>query len=67
MPREEAEQFAKSMELIYIETSAKTSQNVDMAFTSVAEQVLDKINSGEINPTDEVSQTALQLYKLRFS
>lgn len=54
VPREEAEQFAKSLNLIYIETSAKTSQNVDLAFMSLGEQVLEKIEKGEINPTDEV-------------
>jgi hypothetical protein len=54
VPREEAEQFASSLNLIYIETSAKTSQNVDLSFMSLAEQVMEKIEKGEINPTDEV-------------
>ena len=42
------------MGLIYIETSAKTSENVDLCFMTLAEQVLDRIESGQINPTDEV-------------
>lgn len=56
VPREEAEQFAKSLNLIYIECSAKTGQNVDLSFMSLAEQVLEKIEKGVINPTDEVKK-----------
>jgi GTPase SAR1 family protein len=35
--REEAEGFAASHGLTYIETSAKTNENVDFCFTNLAE------------------------------
>lgn len=54
--REEAEGFAASHGLTYIETSAKTNENVDHCFTSLAEQVMGRIQSGQINPTDEVTK-----------
>jgi len=44
--KEEAEGFAASHGLLYIETSAKTNENVDMCFNSLAEQVLQRIESG---------------------
>ncbi|KAK0567625.1 hypothetical protein OC861_002645 [Tilletia horrida] len=37
--REEAEQFAKKEGLIYVETSAKTGQNIEEAFTRAAKEV----------------------------
>ena len=52
--QDEAEGFASQHGLIYVETSAKTSDNVDLCFTTLAEQVLERIESGQINPTDEV-------------
>ena len=55
--KEEAESFAASHGLMYIETSAKTNENVDFCFNSLAEQVLQRIESGQINPTDEVQFT----------
>ncbi len=42
------------MNLMYIETSAKTNENVDEAFTKLGEIVIDKISTEEINPNDEV-------------
>ena len=55
IPKDEAQNFASEHGLIYIETSAKTSENVDVCFTTLAEQVLERIENGKINPTDEVS------------
>lgn len=46
--REEAEQFAAANGLKYIETSAKTAQNVDAAFLSSAEEIYNKMKRGEI-------------------
>jgi Ras-related protein Rab-2A len=54
VPKDEAENFASAQGLIYIETSAKTSENVDLCFMTLAEQVLERIENGQINPTDEV-------------
>jgi GTPase SAR1 family protein len=52
--KEEGEAFAREHGLLFIETSAKTRHNVDQAFTQVAEAVYERIQSGQIDPTDEV-------------
>lgn len=64
--KDEAESFASAQGLIYIETSAKTSDNVDLCFMTLAEQVLERIENGQINPTDEVSEAFLFLNLLLF-
>lgn len=48
--RSEGEKFAKENGLVFIETSAKTAQNVDEAFTGTARTILDKIKTGSIDP-----------------
>ena len=50
---EEAEAFAKSKGLVFIQTSAKTSHNVEKAFRTVAEMVVDRIDKGYIDPENE--------------
>ncbi|KAL0237474.1 hypothetical protein PCE1_000871 [Barthelona sp. PCE] len=40
VPSEEAEAFAKQHQMMFLETSAKTAENVDLAFTSLAESIL---------------------------
>ena len=50
---EEAENFAKSKGLIFIQTSAKTSHNVEKVFRTVAEMVVDRIDKGYIDPENE--------------
>jgi Ras-related protein Rab-2A len=50
---EEAEDFAKSKGLIFIQTSAKTSHNVEKAFRTVAELVVERIDKGQIDPENE--------------
>lgn len=50
---ERAQQFANSNNVKYIEVSAKTYENVEEAFLDPTEQVLKKVESGEINPNDE--------------
>lgn len=52
--KEEAETYAKRLGLIYIEVSAKTGHNVNLAFDMVTEKVLEKIDRKEIIPEDEV-------------
>lgn len=44
--KEEGEQFAKDHGLIFMETSAKTSANVEEAFISTAKEIYDKIQQG---------------------
>lgn len=50
---EEAEAFAVQHGLIYIETSAKTGQNIADAFRSIAHDLVTKYKSGEIVVDDE--------------
>lgn len=52
--QEEAQNYAKRLNLVYIEVSAKTSQNVSLAFEMITEKILEKIENSEINPDDEV-------------
>ncbi|CAD8050614.1 unnamed protein product [Paramecium sonneborni] len=51
---EEAKNYAQKQGFTYFETSAKTGENVDNVFETMANQVLKKIDSGEIDPTQEV-------------
>lgn len=39
--------------MIYIQTSAKTSQNVEKSFRTVAEIIVDRIEKGIIDPEHE--------------
>ena len=39
MPTEQAKEFADSLNIDFLETSAKNSQNVEKAFTTMASQV----------------------------
>ena len=50
---DEAENFAKSKGLIFVQTSAKTGHNVEKVFRSVAEMVVDRIEKGYIDPENE--------------
>jgi hypothetical protein len=52
--QEEATRFADKHNLVYFETSAKTSQNVEDVFTSVADRVLEGVQCGRINAKSEV-------------
>lgn len=49
--KEEGERFAKDNNLLYIETSAKTAMNVNETFLRTGKEVLNKIVSGEIDPS----------------
>jgi len=47
--REEAEEFAKEHNLTFLETSAKTGENVEDAFLQTAQQIFTKIQEGGID------------------
>jgi GTPase SAR1 family protein len=46
---------------VYIEVSAKTGQNVPLAFEMITEKILEKIDKKEINPEEEVAAVDSQL------
>ncbi|XP_078287085.1 ras-related protein Rab-4B [Rhinoraja longicauda] len=46
----EASRFAQENELIFLETSALTGENVEEAFLKCARTILNKIESGELDP-----------------
>jgi len=50
---EEGEQFAKENGLIFLETSAKTSQNVEEAFLLTAKKIYEKIQEGVFDVSNE--------------
>jgi GTPase SAR1 family protein len=52
--REEAEKFAQENDLFFLETSAKSSDNVEEAFTKTAEAIQKKIQNGTIDMNSEV-------------
>ncbi|PRP80728.1 ras-related protein Rab-2A [Planoprotostelium fungivorum] len=47
--KEEGEKFAKENGLFFIETSAKTDNNVDEAFVATAKEILERSERGELN------------------
>ena len=49
---EEAEEYAQKEKLDFYETSAKTGKNVDVAFETIANKVLRKIETKQINLED---------------
>ncbi|ORX85488.1 ras-domain-containing protein [Basidiobolus meristosporus CBS 931.73] len=51
--KEEGEAFAKEHGLFFLETSAKTSANVEEAFINTAERIYEKIQSGVLNVKNE--------------
>nr|XP_008539692.1 PREDICTED: ras-related protein Rab-4B [Equus przewalskii] len=46
----EASRFAQENELMFLETSALTGENVEEAFLKCARTILNKIDSGELDP-----------------
>ncbi|KXN71355.1 putative ras-related protein rab-2, partial [Conidiobolus coronatus NRRL 28638] len=51
--REEGEKFAKENGLIFMETSAKTAQNVEDAFLDTAKNIYEKIQAGVLDVGSE--------------
>jgi len=47
--KDEGERFAKQHGLFFLETSAKTDQNVDEAFIATAKSIYEKAQNGELN------------------
>lgn len=58
--REEAEKFAQENDLFFLETSAKSSDNVEKAFEETAAEIQRKIQNGTIDMNSEVSPVALE-------
>jgi len=50
---EEGQAFADEHGLIFVETSAKTAQNVEEAFVRTARQIYDNIQRGVFDVTNE--------------
>ncbi|EYU44839.1 hypothetical protein ABFS82_08G003400 [Erythranthe guttata] len=53
--KEEGEQFAKENGLLFMEASARTAQNVEEAFTKTASKILQKIQEGVFDVSNESS------------
>ena len=51
--KEEGEQFAMDHGLIFMETSAKTSTNVEEAFIQTAKEIYEKIQQGVFDVSNE--------------
>ncbi|CAH9140275.1 unnamed protein product [Cuscuta epithymum] len=51
--KEEGEQFAKEHGLLFLEVSSKTGQNVEEAFKNTASKILDKIQEGVFDVSNE--------------
>ena len=60
---EEGQAFAKKNNLMFFETSAKTALNVEKAFLTTTQIILDNIIKGEYDLTNEVSTTPKLLLK----
>eukprot|EP01084_Bolivina_argentea_P292945 503770_1 len=52
---EEGQKFAQENGLLFIETSAKTSKNVEESFTKPASHIYQRVKDGEIDPGDQSS------------
>ncbi|KAI8982155.1 ras family-domain-containing protein [Mycotypha africana] len=57
--REEAEKFAQENNLYFLETSAKSADNVDIAFIKTAEEIQRKIQEGIIDLNSEANGVKL--------
>jgi Ras-related protein Rab-2A len=53
VPREVGEKFAREHDLLFLETSAKTNENVEEAFTRTAQEIYKKIQRGVFDVSNE--------------
>lgn len=53
--REEGENFAREHGLVFMETSAKTAENVEEAFINTAKEIYDKIQEGVFDVSNEAN------------
>ena len=60
---EEVLRFARENGLLYVETSAMTSANVDNAFIETARVICNKIEEVYLDPTNEINERSLKKKK----
>jgi GTPase SAR1 family protein len=61
---EEAEKYAKSEDLLFLEASAKGAENVEEAFVKTAQDVYEKIKQGVFDVANEVRDVILDAPKM---
>lgn len=50
---EEGVELAKQYKIDFIETSAKSSTNIDLAFQNLSKTILEKINTSQLNAKEK--------------
>lgn len=63
---EEGQHFAKKHNLMFFETSAKNALNVEKAFMTMTQTILDNIDKGEYDLSNEVLLIQLTFLEYRY-